>query len=77
MNRGTPTSLEQAIFNAFEDAGMVVSAGLVEGIKLSVKDFIAQKFSIAHLTKAENEDVLLQDLYNNIMSKSSKAPNPR
>jgi hypothetical protein len=45
-NKGTPKTLKQALFNAFEAEGLHTSAKMIETLEAHVRDFAAQKFSV-------------------------------
>ena len=67
MTKGTPKSLRQAIKNGFEDVGN--NNPTVEEINLiavSVKDYLAQKFTTEIINHEDVESILL-DLFNKVM----------
>ena len=61
MNKGTPKTLDQAISNAFTIEGL----GDESHAYNTIKDFMAQKFTVYYLKKADNQEVMdvLFELY--------------
>lgn len=54
MNRGTPKTLNQAIINGLEAYGFQNNEKLAQFIEPHIKDFLAQKFSVAGM-KVQDE----------------------
>lgn len=51
--KGTPKSLRQALFNAFEAEGLHTSAKMIDTLTAHIREFTAQKF----VTKSRNPEV--------------------
>lgn len=67
--KGTPKTLGEAIDNALEDLDAHYAPGALHLIKIKlhhhVQDFLAQKFTAAHLSY-ETESNVLTELFNSI-----------
>jgi hypothetical protein len=69
---GTPKTLRSAIFNAFEEMNIKITSDMLETIELHVKDYIAQKFTIAHLSADMTPGDLLTKLYTELTQREIK-----
>lgn len=63
MNQGTPLTLKQAIGNG---------SGDTEDIKNHVRDFLAQKFTVAFMNANTDQEIALRALWNMIVVEVSE-----
>lgn len=66
-NKGTPKTLKQAIFNAFEAQQTKLSAALMAQLENDIKDYAAQKFGL-YMLKHELSSAVLQYLFRELFS---------
>jgi hypothetical protein len=58
-NKGTPKSLKEAVFNAFEENGTIVSEKLLNSIVTHLRDYMSQKFQLYWDVEAEVRGVTM------------------
>lgn len=57
-DKGTPKTLDEAIQNAMDEAGLLHDEIIIAGFHAHIQDYLAQKFSTAMYANLESQTII-------------------